>query len=1309
MGFFDKVKRAPNIVKDNVVAGCVGSGLALVGTGIAVYLGGPITSLILVPSAVALSVAAKMIIDLSSNSREKNDVDADVKNVLELITSATSNESFNLTLDRENSNALIQCLIKWSDDEANKDKTIYLSEINIKNERLSSENCSALISLQNLSDRLNVISIEGQNRMPALTSQINNLAGKQKLRSLKQLSLPNCGLSFNDLPNISKIGKNAMLEKLDLSKNMFSSLSQNPQLWDLFANEFYKNFPLIQNVNLSACSLEDKNTAKLIPLFSQISAMKSLDLTNNNIYESGLLRIVESEEFQSNLSFKTLKHDLARSSKVNSAIEKRKRAVEKFMKSSGVHECGHIPYEIVKGIIESNSRIINALDKHIESTISSKGRQKQVKLQWRLWANECNRVRNWKRFTYEFYKEALQKGKVVVPTEMALSVKEITKVLKACKTGQKIDFTINEKGNNTLKFGDIGEKLLAAFKKIKSSRKSPILKKVDLNHLGINDDQFSELLEKDIGEYQTESLNLSHNALTSVALKDWFGSEPCPFKDVKYLDLSGNQIKADALPALLSYCRNNKVEYLNLSNNPLGADLHNQNLLGNMLKEFGRLPYLKKLDLSNIKIAPAASEVLAPLLTTPCDLETLNITQEKFNARTMINLLNRSGFRNNLGIQKIETGYNDAKSIEHILGSMNKLQDIYNGSVSKIEKTRPFMYVILDRFLMNLENPKIPEGLKTALESKDKHDSTSSWEAYHNLAEMMAYRGIKPGFTIDQFASFLENMPKSADMKTDRYSAVIRNAKNAQRIELNVDLNEHNVEKAFVLSSLSNAFLKLENQEPVIHKIALKNLSLNDDELNTLIDVNMLCYNVETLDLSNNQLTDETLQCFKDIIDDLKHLKYLDLSNNKFTAKGILDFVEASQHLNLETIILDNNKLVVDQVSHNALSELAKSAHLYMPALKKISLQNTVDNIQSFALFKPLLNQSSLLNEIKIAQTSIKRAALYRNILKEALFKGNLSVGQVDTGRNHTKMIQNELGARDKDWQQMETGLPKAPRASGRVCRLLDAYIKNQTETFPDTVKLWSRTMNETTSGAFMASPEDKFRFMANQVKYFRNRATLLGAKPNPQVLDEEYLALKRNELHKYWRLSNNKPNDSTQLRDIQASYHAQISQYAECKALLMVRFNLQNMQFSVYWGEDDAIRVVNNVTQKQFVFHRYEKALSLNLNQEVTYKVGEISLKLNGAGNIKISLNRTIIAQVDGSEARLANDHAMTHNVNTRQYECVERLSDVLGDSVTPVNTPPVHVPQYQQQRACRQSVPDSTNANTRQSRYPLRISPGR
>lgn len=1222
------------------------------------------------------------------------------------ITSSSADNRHVLTLDDEHSNELINRLNKWTKE--NKHKKIYLEKFKIQNVKISSKSWKKLNKMHIFKSGVEVLSIENQNSIEDLSLGLANAAKRLCFKSLTEISLVKCGIGFNDLENISCIGKESKVTTLNLAGNIFFGANHDPELWDDFVRNLYRNFPYADKLILKECGLNDKSLNKLLSFINNFSAIKILDLSANEFFEEHLVKVLESETFQSNLSLQHLKHDFPDSNRINQAIEKRNIAVETFLTNSGLTIETNLPFEVVRGIARGNRRIMEAIDKHIESTISNKLDQRFKKLEWRLWAEKCQAAQPDGNLSHEAFIEVIRTNEIELPSQMELIATDKVDILKNCVTGQVYDFNVNDNDTISLQYVAIGEILLNEFRELKKEGKSPILRNISLSKLGLTDDHFIELCETYLGDYQTSSLDLSQNNLTEESLTHCFDPEWESFKNLKSLNLSGNQLTINALPALLTFCRDNKVEKLSLANNPLGVQSRNMQALSTILCEFAKLPNLKQLDISDIGINERDYVCLAPVLCQQSTLENLNISQKNFNVKMMTKLLGSPGFINNLGLSNVTTGYDAMKCVTRLFDKKQALSRTFERSMSHEEKQRPITHVILDRFLTNQAHPDIPGNLKAALQKPSHPDKPSAWDAYQGLAAQMLYRGLKPRFTVEEFSEYLKNIPDMQEVILHNCLSGLKSAENEERIQLKLNVEKANVTKDIMLEKLCQTLRNLNDRTPIINSVELRCFNLNDDDICALFEENILGYKIEALDLSDNQLTDATLNHLINHIEDLTHLKALNLSNNQFTGTGLLKFAKACKKLNIETLILDGNPLASDQESQNAFQNFTQHAHHIMPQLKKLSLRDTLCESAPLSLLAPLFSQPALLQDLNIHQKHIRQGQVYFNMLKQPMIRGNVCIQDIDTGKNNNKQIQAELASRSRRWQHIECGATKMPQATERVYYLLDAYINGRTEGFVAEFKDWLNKINESVSGALIASPGDKLKFMANQIQYYRDRAKMLGVAQPEEAVEGEYLALKRNRLHTYWNLLNDKPKASQQLTVVKAMYKDKIEQSSKYKGLVLAEFTNLNMSFSVIWGQDDTIRVVNHHAQKQFIIHRYLEALTLNLDQARHYVLIDniMNLSIDAKGVIKVTAGKDVLATVKGAEAKMVK-HAMTHFFDSEKYEVQDSLAAVMKLATGNVNAAQESLFQFNQQR---QNIPSmipqkgSTQSTSPQSSVNLR-----
>lgn len=577
---------------------------------------------------------------------------------------------------------------------------------------------------------------------------------------LKTLVLRNNQLDVNALRYCGKIGKRLDLTHLDLSNNEINSedyamLKSERSQFKQFFDEFYQKFPLLTHLKLNDTKLDSSALHYLVPLFEQPSLLKTLDIKKNPIKNS-LIKLLKSTKVKKSLNIQVINHGFENDVALSKLTSERAAKISKIAEDLYVNlNESHLTIEILHKL---KNQGFNALPASVKAHLRFNAHNQKLDGHWSMLSNKMNKlIQSNQAFTSQHFKEAL----LDKCSEQSLYIEELMN--KILTSRGQVALNANSPDNSFLvQAGDFTDRLHETLDKLTEVAHPPKLQHINLSNTQLSSDDFINLLVRGIGDYKTQFLDLSNNQLDDESLVE-LAETQLSFNEVKHLNLSNNKMTAKSLAHIAKFGQRVGLESLDISEQ--NFNLHtaeSQTLLTIFLQNLHQtIPTLKKLNISHIGLGSRNIELLSPIMSHFSLLEEINIHQKTCTRYTDYQkLLKKEGFKQNLGLNHIETGKNSAKHIKLLLNDKNSHIKQYKQSTGHQDKPA---YLSLLQQVMGLNKTPIQEALDEKLKSTaagaDKYFCISLYEKlelearrlqFHRDVASLNDKQIKIPKTLDQ-------------------------------------------------------------------------------------------------------------------------------------------------------------------------------------------------------------------------------------------------------------------------------------------------------------------------------------------------------------------------------------------------------------------------------------------------------------------------------------------------------------------------------------------------------------------------------
>ncbi|XP_072553201.1 uncharacterized protein [Salminus brasiliensis] len=234
--------------------------------------------------------------------------DRGVQKLQRVIASSTKAELNNCALTEKSCSVLVSVLRSVNslkDLNLNKNNNLQDSGVEKLSKGLKSEHCKletlslewCYLSKESCSDLASVLS--SVNSLKDLNLSENNLqdSGVKELSvglrsprcKLEMLSLERCSLTEESCSDLASVLRSVnSLKDLNLSQNILLD-SGVEELSEGLKSEHCK----LETLNLERCSLTDKSCSDLVSVLSSVNSLKDLNLSNNNLRNSGVKKLSE--------------------------------------------------------------------------------------------------------------------------------------------------------------------------------------------------------------------------------------------------------------------------------------------------------------------------------------------------------------------------------------------------------------------------------------------------------------------------------------------------------------------------------------------------------------------------------------------------------------------------------------------------------------------------------------------------------------------------------------------------------------------------------------------------------------------------------------------------------------------------------------------------------------------------------------------------------------------------------------------------------------------------------------------------------
>ena len=862
-----------------------------------------------------------------------------------------------------------------------------LEKLWLNNNHLRSSTVVVVNDLKEISSLTELYLNDNTDRIKELAPAISSVLAKNKL--LGKLSLRDNGLNDDGVIKIAQsLCKHSKLKALNLQNNnitekaaeaLASVISSNTELQKLYLGNNQLQLGVI----------------KIARGLKNISSLKVLDLSNNNITEQAADELAAAIRFNKSLEEIWLSSNYLRSSAivVVNALQENSSLKELYLNDNKNRSEELAP--VISSVVTKNLflRILALSDNGLNDSGVIKIAQSLCK---------CSKLKVLNLQNNNITEKAAEALASVISSnsgleklylgnnQLQLGIIEIAKRLKDISSLKVLDLS----NNNITK--QVADELVATIKISKSLEKLWL----NGNHLGSSAIVVINAVEK-ISLLKELCLNDSKNrseelapAISSVVAKN---------KSLEVLSLRDNGLNDDGVIKISeSLCKCSKLKVLNLQNNNITEKAaealayiissnrgleeiylgNNQLQLGviKIAKRLKDISSLKVLDLSNNNISEQAADELAAVIKISKSLEKLWLDGNHLGSSTIVVIialqeisslrqlyLNDSKNRSEELAPAISSVVAKNKSLEVLSLRDNGLND---DSVITIAQS------LCDHSklkALNLQNNNITEKAAEALASVISCNSRLEKLCLGNnqlqLGVIKIARGVK---NISSLKVLDLSNNYITEQAVDELVAAIRISKSLEEIWLNSNYLRSStivvVNALQKISSLKELSLndnknRSEKLAPVISTVVTKNLfleilalgdnGLNDDGAIKIAESLCKCSKLKVLNLQNNNITEKSAEVLASVISSNSGLEKLYVGNNQLQL-GVIKIATGLKNISsLKVLDLSNNNITEQAVDELAAAirisksleklwldgnHLGSSAVVVMNSLEEISL-----------------------------------------------------------------------------------------------------------------------------------------------------------------------------------------------------------------------------------------------------------------------------------------------------------------------------------------------------------------------------------
>tara|TARA_R110002110_G_scaffold415856_1_gene658401 strand:- start:50346 stop:54560 length:4215 start_codon:yes stop_codon:yes gene_type:complete len=534
---------------------------------------------------------------------------------------------------------------------------------------------------------------------------------EETFESLKIIDLSDNNISINGLKHLVDFSARVGLEEINLSGNGLNIKNRaNVKIFAEFIEDLAEKVPALKKLSLRGVGLSKNQLNVFKPLFSKISIFEDLDISENRLDKKQVLNLLNSPEFQTNVSIKAVVTG-ADKADVKTALKKRERELVKIRNALDIDVDNALPLELIDFLMRTNeAEWPEALQIFLD-------REPGLKQNW------MRKVKMFSSYLESQTDDDIAKMFIRFSQEKNLDKYinfDVIERLSAAQNGEKINLVFDLPAAEREKQSKlIITKLETCLETLSHSENELIIPNIQLNRLNLKASDIRRLLGKELGYYSTSQLDLSNNYLGDDAL-DALIEDNDALATLQALNLSGNKLTAKSLAAVAELAGRVGLESLDLSNNPINPKNNEEVAL--LLKFCLRLPQtiptLQKLNISNIGLQGKDLQLLRPLLTNLSSLSEVNIEQSTAKyIRDYKPLVSARDVINNLTVETVNTGKNTARSLKKVIDQSKKLVTIFRGSLPDAIKDVSMISALVNIF-MRTDDPVLPEEIKAALREK---------------------------------------------------------------------------------------------------------------------------------------------------------------------------------------------------------------------------------------------------------------------------------------------------------------------------------------------------------------------------------------------------------------------------------------------------------------------------------------------------------------------------------------------------------------------------------------------------------------